>query len=87
MSDPNIPTSSIPRGSLVVATNQKEYYVIPPSALQQFRATPEQHELIDEEARSRVPGSFAPLEADEASAQSNFASEPERTALAWFQGE
>ena len=80
-----MPDSTIPSGSLVVATNRNEYYVIPPSALQQFRATPEQHELIDQEVTSRVPGSFAPLEADEASAQPNFASEPEPTALAWFQ--
>jgi hypothetical protein len=82
-----MPDSTIPSGSLVVATNQNEYYVIPRAALQQFRATPEQREIIDEEARAQVPGSFAPLEADEASAQPNFASEPERNALAWFHSE
>ena len=79
-----MPDSNIPSGSLVVTTNRNEYYVIPPSALQQFRATPEQQEQIDQEATAKVPGTFAPLEADEASAQPNFASEPEPTALAWF---
>jgi hypothetical protein len=79
--------SNIPSGSLVVATNKSDYYVIPPAALEQFRATPEQREQINEEATSQVHGSFAPLEADEASAQPTFASEPETSALAWFHKE
>jgi hypothetical protein len=79
--------STIAIGSLVVSTNRGEYYVIPPAALAQFRATPEQQQEIDEAATSKVPGSFAPLDATEASAQPNFASETETTALAWFQGE
>ncbi|MFL5734982.1 MAG: hypothetical protein ACJ78Q_17630 [Chloroflexia bacterium] len=82
MADPNIPV-----GSLVISTNRNDYFVIPREALDQFRATPEQRELIDEEARAQVPGTFAPLEASEAAAQPNFASEPEATALAWFHTE
>jgi len=71
--------------SLVVTTNNGEYYVIPKSALAQFRATPEEQERIDEEANTKVPGTFATLDADDASAQPSFASESETTSLAWFQ--
>jgi hypothetical protein len=87
MADSNIPAGSIPVGSLVVSTNRNDYFVIPRAALDQFRATPEQQAQIDDEARAQVPGTFAPLEAGEAAAQPNFASEPETTALAWFHTE
>jgi hypothetical protein len=81
-----MPDLEVPSGSLVVATNKGNYYVIPPAALEQFRATPEQKEQIDEdeEVTSKVHGTFAPLDADEASAEPSFASEPETSALAWF---
>ena len=72
-------------GSLVVTTNHSDYYVIPPAALEQFRATPEQRVMIDDVASEKVPGSFASLEADEASAQSSFAGSSKPTPLAWFQ--
>jgi hypothetical protein len=71
--------------SLVVATNYGEYYVIPRSALAQFRATPEEQQMIDEKANAEVPGTFASLDAADAAARPSFASEPETTALAWFQ--
>jgi hypothetical protein len=72
-------------GSLVVTTNQNDYYVIPQSALAQFEATPEQRAKIDEVASQKVPGSFASLEADEASARPSFAGSSKPTPLAWFQ--
>lgn len=71
--------------SLVVANNQGDYYVIPRSALDQFRATAEQKQQIDNVASSMVPGSFARLDADEASTESTFASTPERSVIAWYQ--
>jgi hypothetical protein len=80
MSGPN-PASE----ALVVATNRSEYYVIPKEVLARFRATPEEKEQIDNAAAAMVPGSFAPLRADEASVKPSFASTPRRTLLAWFQ--
>ncbi len=71
--------------SLVVATNNGEYYVIPGSALAQFRATPEEQQMIDEKANAEVPGTFAGLDTDDASAGLSFPGESETTALAWFQ--
>jgi hypothetical protein len=71
--------------ALVVTTDNGEYYVIPASALEQFRATSEEQQMIDEKATAEVPGTFASLDADDASAMPSFASESEATALAWFQ--
>jgi len=71
--------------SLVVTTNRSDYYVIPSTVLEQFRATAEQRERIDGAAGAMVPGSYVRLNAYEASAQSSFASLPKTTLLAWLQ--
>ena len=73
------------QGSLVVTTHQGDYYVIPPAQLEQFRATPEQRAKIDEEASSKVQGSFAEVDAEEASAESSYAGSSKPVTLAWFQ--
>ena len=73
------------QGSLVVTTHHGDYFVIPPAALEQFRATPEQREEIDRVASSKVPGSFASLDAEEASARPSYEGSSKEVTLAWFQ--
>ncbi|MDQ6694746.1 MAG: hypothetical protein M3014_10065 [Chloroflexota bacterium] len=53
--------------------------------MEQFRATPEQRVMIDEVASQKLPGSFASVEADEASTESSFAGSSKPAPLAWFQ--
>ena len=70
-------------GSLIVTTNKGDYYVIPAAALEQFRATPQQQQAIDELAREEGSGFYSGATAAEKSAAPDFASEDRTTARAW----
>lgn len=72
-------------GSLIVTTSKGDYYVIPASALDQFRATAEQQQRIDELAREEGTGFYSGATAAEESAKSDFASEDKTTARAWVE--
>jgi hypothetical protein len=71
-------------GSLVVTTNKGDYYVIPAAALDQFRATPEQQQMIDDMAREEGTGFYSGATAAEKSRAPDFASEDRTTARAWI---
>jgi hypothetical protein len=70
-------------GSLVVTTNKGDYYVIPAAALEQFRATPQQQQAIDDLVREEGTGFYSGATATEKSAAPDFSSEDRTTARAW----
>jgi hypothetical protein len=72
-------------GSLIVTTSKGDYYVIPASALEQFRATAAQQQRIDELVSDEGTGFYSQATAAERSARPDFASENETTARAQFE--
>jgi hypothetical protein len=70
--------------SMIVTTNKGDYYVIPMSALEQFRATSEQRAQIDLLAREEGTEFYSGGTATEESAESDFASEVKTTAHTHF---
>jgi hypothetical protein len=72
-------------GSLIVTTSRGDYYVVPAEALEQFRATPPQRQVIDELTREEEgTGFYSEATAAEKSRQADWASENKTTARARF---
>jgi hypothetical protein len=70
-------------GSLIVTTNKGDYYVIPVAALDQFRATPDQQQMVDDLIREEGTGFYSEVTAADKSRVPDFASEDKTTARAW----